>query len=324
MARFLFSCVGITMLSISLAFAGDLPMPAPPAKNPKSGAPAANEFTVRIACTVRCGDAYQEAAKEAAKKLNIPKLQFLSLMDDKVDLGNPERSFDAVISPGGHDILPEYFLAQGQDTPEKISLRGGMRKRYYDLGLGKTSEKGKLRDSFEHQFHTRYMKDGKYKNIPMLGICYGMQMMGAVHGLPIYVDMETELGIPAQRKVNNTIQPSAARKVASGSQSGSQLSKLLPGEFSGYKNHHQSLHYQYWLDHSREFPGINITAASHDGKIAEVLEVPSRPYFGLQFHPERSEETTKLRFFGWLLRKGCVNAARRYPASQWPACAKAK
>ena len=256
--------------------------------------------TVRIACTMECLNTYKEAVKKAGEARGV-KVEIITLQgNSNIDLAQPQKSFDAMLSPGGHDILPEYFL-RNADSEEAKGLLAHMRKLYYADGLGHTSEEGKKRDKFEFEMAQRYLHDSHYRNLPFLGVCYGMQMLGAAIGLPLYVDMEKDIGIKARRQVSDPIQLIDTNSL---------VAHLISGSFSGEKNHHQALNYAYWKKHKQDFPEVTFTASSHEDIIPEVMELRGRPFLGTQFHPERSEEKTRDGIYGWLLEEACKAASK--------------
>ncbi|MGZ3683614.1 MAG: glutamine amidotransferase-related protein, partial [Bdellovibrionota bacterium] len=257
--------------------------------------------TVRVACTGYCADSQVNALKLAADQMKI-KLQFIVLMDgdgrSKFDLSDPNKYFDAIISPGGWDTLPGYFAALGPDNDEKKGLRAHMEDLFCTQKLGKTGPFTQKRDSFEFNFDVdTYLKNYRYKDIPYLAACYGMQLMGAALGMPEYVDIAADLKIPNRKHVSDPITITDRS---------SQLAKLFPqGSFTGYEDHHQGLHMSYYTRHKAEFPGLKVVAVSNNGLIMEGMELNNRTFLGTQFHPEDSADDVKLPIYKWLLGSAC-------------------
>jgi CTP synthase (UTP-ammonia lyase) len=75
--------------------------------------------------------------------------------------------------------------------------------------------------------------------------------------------------------------------------------------FRGFKFHHQGLRVSYYEENKSQYPLVNVTAYSHDKKIAEAIEYVHRPAFGIQYHPEKSFPGTAFPVFNWFLTKAC-------------------
>jgi gamma-glutamyl-gamma-aminobutyrate hydrolase PuuD len=257
--------------------------------------------TVRIACTGFCSKTQMNAINLVADQMKI-KVQYVVMMDDnghaKFDLSDPNKNFDAIVSPGGWDTLPGYFGALGPDNDEKKALRGHMSDLYCNQKLGKTGPFTQLRDNFEFNFDVDvYLKNYRYKGVPFLAACYGMQLMGAALGMPEYVDIAADLKIPNRNHVSDSIDII---------DKSSQLAKLFPkGNFTGYEDHHQGLHMGYYGRHKADFPGMKVVAVSNNGLIMEGVELKNRTFIGTQFHPEDSSTEVKVPVYRWLLENSC-------------------
>jgi gamma-glutamyl-gamma-aminobutyrate hydrolase PuuD len=297
------------------AAAGDMPVPTP-SPTPEPPAPCNGMgpgVTLRIACTGYCADSQVAAIRKVAEEMKV-RVDFLVLMDKSgqasVDLENPEKSFDAIISPGGWDTLPGYFGALGPDNPEKKELRAHMEDLFCTQKLGKTGEFTQKRDHFEFDFDAGiYLRNSRYRNIPYLATCYGMQLMGAALGMPEYVDIEWDLHIPNRKKKSDT-DPNVSDSVTITDRS-STIGKIFPkGGFTAVESHHQALHLDYYNRHKKDFPALKVTGTSNDGKILESFEIVNRNFIGTQFHPENSNDDVKLPMYRWFLQNACVQAKR--------------
>lgn len=157
-----------------------------------------------------------------------------------------------LLLPGGGDIHPENF---NQEWHPKI--------KYVDED----------RDDLELTlFEEAYNKD-----IPIFGICRGIQIMSVAMGGDLYQDIDSvypnqALTHPAQNKKDSkhTIE------IASGSKLGSIIGEKVVEVNSA---HHQA------VDEIGD--GFVVTARSSDG-IVEAIENPSKDFvLGVQYHPER-------------------------------------
>lgn len=266
-----------------------------------SGLACSESEPVRVGCTknigfAACGGEYGRALQDAAAELGLRVS--VSAVGHAGNLGR----FDALLSPGGHDIHPQFYTQNV--TPERrqelLALFDKFGNKHGFLNILGTMRASTYlaRDRFELAV-LREADEPSNKNIPYLGVCYGMQAMAAHLGVPLFVDITEQLGIPARISVTDEIElgPESA------------LSRYLrePG-FSAYKLHHQAVDPGgYWPENLR------ITAtSSHGGKrIVEAMERTDRPSLGVQFHPERSaDRPVRLAPYKWLLERACANRKR--------------
>ncbi|RKZ45113.1 MAG: hypothetical protein DRQ41_01100 [Gammaproteobacteria bacterium] len=246
---------------------------------------------ITIGCTKKCSSSYTTAIKEAARQLKY-RVTFWTLKGNK----NPDYNLsrvDGIISPGGHDIDPKYYTKPIPffSKEDKMTIKQRFRK------YGKSSVSGRIRDAFEYDLFNHYLTNNDYVNTPFIGICYGMQMLAVVVGIPLYVHIPADIGIPARRKIHD--------KITLNGQS-SLMPFINSRFFTGYKNHHQAVDIKYFKEHRKQFTDVSITGTSNKGKIAEVLELHNRPAIGVQFHPERSTEKTKSAIFSHFLINACL------------------
>lgn len=247
---------------------------------------------LRVGCTVGCPPDYVNAVREAARTLGYA-VEFATIRPPA--RGHYERilgAYDAILSPGGHDIDPSYYSLKV--PPEMAEQLKEKHRRYGNAG--RTSPDFAARDAHESALMKAYFNDDTLKRTPLLGVCYGMQMLAAVHGTPLYVDITADLGIPARRGVRDLItfegEPGA-------------LGPVLNGPFQGFKNHHQAVDLGYIRAHPELYPDLTVRATSNDGKIPEIIEAVGRPAVGIQFHAEISERRVANAVYGWLLTQAC-------------------
>ena len=242
-----------------------------------------------VGCTYKCDFTYrfrlQLAAVKLGYKIEIQDISQRSSVDEALS------KIDGLLVPGGADIDPRYYL--DDVTPE---LADYVRSR---LHLVNFSSEGEKRDPFEHEILSRYSEDDQYSNLPLLGICRGMQMMTVVQGIPLYLDIKTELGIPNRmRKLD---------RIYVGSDSSAMQNLYGDSSFLGFKLHHQGLRVPYFNEHRNKYPLLKITATSNDGRIAEAIEYTHRPAVGVQYHPEKSFSRAAYPVLTWFLNKSCEN-----------------
>ncbi len=173
--------------------------------------------------------------------------------DNSVMLASLLDHLDGILLSGGGDINPLYW---GQDPMP---------------GLRTVNPE---RDGCELLL-TRMAAD---RNIPLFGICRGIQVLAAALGGEIHQDLETCLppGTRLIKHMQDAPRHAATHRVQA--EEGSTVAALLGSEFAVNSFHHQAV--------SEPGPHLRVTARSADG-IAEAVEsCEGRPVMGVQWHPE--------------------------------------
>lgn len=268
----------IKKVLLSLAFG--LSSTAHPCDLPK------NEV-LKIGCSSDCDFLYRFRIQMTSWALGY-KTQVYDLAGTK-NLKQALETVDGILIPGGADVDPAYYL--GSVTEE---LRDYTKK---NLHLVNFSKEGKRRDPFEYELIKLYSEDATFKAKPLLGICRGLQMMSVAQGLPLFLDIKTELGIRNRRHVIDRIYVNEPNTL---------INDIYRNDsIRGYKLHHQGIRVPYYDAHKDEYPNVRVTAYSNNRKIAEAIEYTHRPALGVQYHPEKSLTGTSAPVFRWFLTKAC-------------------
>jgi putative glutamine amidotransferase len=162
------------------------------------------------------------------------------------------RSSRGVLIPGGGDIDPQLY------SEEKV----------FDLDL----EDGK-RVNFDFDLFSLALKQGK----PVLGICYGMQLINIAMGGTLYQDIGTQKeGAINHRGGSHAVQV--------------RDNPFIPaGRYEVNSSHHQAV--------KETGRGLKAFALSTDS-ITEAFYSPEyRFLMGVQWHPERMKNTISERVF---------------------------
>ncbi len=241
-----------------------------------------------IGCTDKCDFFTRSRLKGVGARLGY-KVKFIDLSQGP-DVEKNLSGVDSVLLPGGADIHPRFYLENV--TPELKEYTQS------NLHLAKLTAEGERRDLFEYTLVRNLLSpESENKKMPILGICRGMQMLSVAEGVPLYLDIKTELGIPNRIYKFDRIEVNAQES----------LMGALYGDkkFSALELHHQGIRMDYFEAHKSEFPNLQVTALSNDGKIAEALEIKGKMALGVQYHPEKSLPSATFPVFKWLLTRAC-------------------
>ncbi len=242
---------------------------------------------IKVGCSYDCDFFYRFRLKMTGWMMGYPT-RIINLQS-LPDMRKAMTEVDGILMPGGADIDPKYYL--GAVTPE---LQDYTRK---NIKLFNYSKEGLKRDPFEYNLVKLYSEDNHFKDVPLLGVCRGLQMMSVAQGIPLYLDIKTEIGIRNRRNLFDRIRLDDANSLIQ--------SVYREETFKGFKSHHQGIRIPYFNENSEKYPNTKITAYSNDRKIAEAIEYTHRPALGVQYHPERSFSGTSVPVFKWFLTKAC-------------------
>jgi putative glutamine amidotransferase len=145
----------------------------------------------------------------------------------------------------------------------------------------------------QQAFNLALVREAFARDMPLLGVCFGMQMMGLVHDAPLVQHMEQATG--HVKGVEHAVRAVPATRLAA-----------LVGEdgFDVPSFHHQAL--------AGPGDGLVASAWAEDGTL-EAIERPDLRYaLGVQWHPERAPESAPTR----ALFSGLRAAAHDYRRQQ--------
>lgn len=241
-----------------------------------------HKHSIKIGCTTKCKLFYQRALRSAAHELGA-EIEVMDLsLEDRIHW---ER-VDAILIPGGPDINPCYYLASIEKDLREHTKKMDKYVHY--------SSQGKRRDAFEHGLLMEYFHNQGVKDLPILGICRGMQMLAVSQGIPLYVDIREELGISHPYIWLDKVEVKDKESL---------MSRLSEGKtLVGAKLQHQAIRTDYFFHHHERWPNVEITAFSHEDHLAEAIEFKDRPILGVQFHPEVSPGSRMTNIFKWFIQ----------------------
>lgn len=186
---------------------------------------------------------------------------------------------DGLLLPGGGDLDPRHY-----DEP-----------RYHVNGISKIRGVSQSRDALELHLCEKALQ----ADIPVFGICRGIQVMSVAMGGSLYQDIHTQLkNCLLHKDERSTRDAQHSIKI----QPSSRLSQLTGTDITEVNSaHHQAV--------KVIGAGFMVTAQSEDG-IIEAIEIPSHRFvIGVQYHPERMLQDPELRQHGQKLFEAFIHAA---------------
>jgi len=189
---------------------------------------------------------YLDAIREAG---GLPVM--LPLSDDGTEIDQIVRTFDGILFAGGPDVAPEL---------------------YGEAVLNGTVEPQKERDDAETELFAKAFD----RELPILGICRGMQFVNVMLGGTLWQDLPSQRPSDLrhrQTEPNDAVTHDVAIERPSGLFRAIGKERISVNSF-----HHQAV---------RDLaPGLAVTARATDGVI-EGAEKPGYPFLSLvQWHPE--------------------------------------
>lgn len=216
---------------------------------------------------------------------------------------------DAVVRAGGVPVvlppLPFEMAATVLDQMRGLLLSGGgdLDPAYFGeeplSGTGKVSPR---RDVFE----LALARAALIRQVPVLGICRGMQVLNVAAGGTVYQDLVLGVKQPLKHFQEaprwygtHHIEIHPGTKLAGIF----NVSRLRVNSF-----HHQAVH--------RVAPGFRVSAVAPDGVI-EAIEAGAHPFgVGVQFHPEGMWEKESV-FLGLFTALVAAAGGKRRPLEKW-------
>ena len=193
-------------------------------------------------------------------------------------------TIDGLLIPGGGDIEPYYYYEEHSSTrrrfrtAEKVSDKKELVEKPFPLTEYQVVPR--KRTDFEIALLRGIMEHGK----PVLGICYGMQLINIVLGGSLYQDLE----VRCVSKIDHR----------TGTHGITAEGAMLQGEHTVNSSHHQAV---------KEL-GSGLLAVAFSGDlIIEAFTHENYPFLlGVQWHPERSADDLSSSLFSSFIRSANV------------------
>jgi putative glutamine amidotransferase len=186
---------------------------------------------------------------------------------------------DAIARAGGVPMVltPRVGLIGAQlACCDGVVLTGGGDPRMEAFGFV-THAQAKPMHAIRQEFDTRLIQAlQKMPDMPVLGICLGMQMMSLLAGGRLNQHLPDTLATAEQHAGNSRHGVTQETKLPRGMGAG-------PPAFRGVvtSSHHQAV----------DDPGsLTVIARSDDGVVEAVMDIDRPFYLGVQWHPERTDD----------------------------------
>lgn len=164
---------------------------------------------------------------------------------------------DGIVFSGGSDIAPEYY---GETNTGK------------SLGI----------NEFLDRCEEKAIRLSVESDIPVLGICRGMQALNVFCGGSLIQDIPSDRGVSV---VHNLTKPEIAFHRISVEKSSPLSDAMGFGSHVVNSYHHQAV--------KNIAPEFSACAAAEDGIIEAIYHKNKKFILGVQWHPERDHETAK-------------------------------
>jgi len=221
---------------------------------------------------------------------NPEKVITIGMVGKYVDLTESYKSLNEALYHGGFacaaEVRIEYFDSEKMESTAVLDNLDGI---LIPHGFGARGVEGKI----------RAIRHAREKGIPFLGICFGMQLACCEYARNVAglegansteVDPDTKHPVidfmPEQRDVSAKGATMRLGAYPCSLVPGSKVAQIYGAtEISERHRHRYEFNPAYRA--RLEAAGLVFSGSSPDGRLAEVIELPSHPFFiAAQFHPE--------------------------------------
>ncbi len=195
----------------------------------------------------------------------------IPVINDGATLRAIVANLDGLVMTGGADVNPLWYNEEPRQQLQTV-------------------------DPIRDQFDLKLIKLASDRNMPILGICRGEQLINVAFGGTLYQDIPSQVkGYIKHVQAITEEAPSHSVNITPGSQleTITGKSKLMTNSF-----HHQAV--------KEVAPGFRVAAMAKDSVIEAIEAWPNRPILGVQWHPEamtQAGDPTMKKLFSFLVGK---------------------
>lgn len=247
----------------------------------------------------------QDVDRLVADKLDLPERQDnLDTWRDKVEAVKSEPVADIAICGKYTDMDDSYASVEEALKHAAAELGGSVNTEYVDTeeftpetlegfdgviipgGFGSRGVEGKIKTA-------QYCREN---NIPLLGLCYGMQLMVVEYARNVlgldavseeFADGEEHHIIAELPEQKNIEEKGGTMRLGNYTAQLEGQVKEIYGSSEADERHRHRYEVDPAYHEQLESNGLRITGTSHEGRLAEYIELPENSfYIGTQAHPE--------------------------------------
>jgi putative glutamine amidotransferase len=209
---------------------------------------------------------------------------------DRKTSGVPDRYGEAILRAGGLPLIRPAGVASSNLVSDLLKhadallIPGGRDLDTERLGLGPVHPMARLTPAGQQDADVALVSGAAKRGLPVLGICYGMQLLGLVGGGRLHQHLPDDAPGAVRHLDDHGGLVEHDVQLTAGTRTAAALGLASGGSLRVRSSHHQAL--------ASTGTGWSVTARDGDGLI-EAIEYTGRQLaIGVQWHPDRAKPFT--------------------------------